>query len=72
MRLRLRLAPPGVRDIDTNNIPTEWPEILVGPRTTPPVVVGKGMQNGRRTQLPVRHYMASTVHRIQGKHVLGE
>ena len=65
-RLRLRLAPPGVRTIDTANIPADWPEVSVGPRTTPAVPVGKYLQMGRRTQFPVRYYQSSTVHRIQG------
>jgi len=65
-RLHLRLAPPGVRHIDASNIPAEWPEVTVGPRTTLPTVVGRCLQMGRRTQFPVRYYLCSTIHRIQG------
>ena len=65
-RLRLRLAPPGIRHIDLSNIPPEWPEVVVGPRTTPPSIVGRFLQMGRRTQFPVRYYLCSTIHRIQG------
>ena len=65
-RLVLRLADPGVRLIDVNNIPTSWPRIEVRARTTPPVVVGRGLQMGRRTQYPVRFYICTTIHRIQG------
>jgi predicted GIY-YIG superfamily endonuclease len=65
-RLRLRLAPPGTRHVNVQKIPDEWPLILVGPRTTPPSVVGKYMRMGRRTQFPVRYYVCSTLHRIQG------
>jgi hypothetical protein len=69
-RLRLRLAPAGVRRIDAGNIPAEWSEVLVGPRTTPSVVVGRCLQMGRRTQFPVRYYLCSTIHRIQGETVM--
>ncbi len=65
-RLRLRLAPPGVRDIDTDNLPDAWPEVTVKPRKTPPVIVGSGLQMGRRLQFPVRYFLCSTIHRIQG------
>jgi Helitron helicase-like domain at N-terminus/PIF1-like helicase len=65
-RLTLRLAPPGRRLIDPSDIGSDWPEIKVGPRTTLPTVVGRGLQMGRRTQFPVRYYLASTIHRIQG------
>jgi predicted GIY-YIG superfamily endonuclease len=67
-RLRLRLAPPGERvlDVNVNNIPDEWKEVVVGRRTTPPIIVGRYLQMGRRTQFPVRYYLASTIHRIQG------
>jgi predicted GIY-YIG superfamily endonuclease len=65
-RLRLRLAPPGIRNIDIHNIPAEWPEVVVGVRTTPPSIVGPCLQMGRRTQFPVRYYFCTTIHRIQG------
>jgi hypothetical protein len=65
----VRLAPPGVRVISTNNVPSDWPEVRVRRRTTPAVVVGRGLQMGRRTQSPVRFYLASTIHRIQGETV---
>jgi predicted GIY-YIG superfamily endonuclease len=65
-RLTVRLSPPGVRHIDTSNIPVDWKEAQIGPRTTPPVIVGKYLQMGRRTQFPVRYYLCSTIHRIQG------
>ena len=68
-RIRLRLAPPGIRDIDVGKIPTRWPEIVIGPRTTQPSVVGAFLQMGRRTQFPVRYYVCSTIHRIQGETV---
>jgi hypothetical protein len=67
VRLKLRLAPTGTRQIqDASQIPADWPQVIVKPRTTPPVIVGTGLQMGRRTQLPVRLYIASTIHRIQG------
>ena len=65
-KLRLRLAPPGVRHIDASNIPAHWPEVCVGRRTTPVIVVGRCLQMGRRTQFPVRYHLTSTIHRIQG------
>ena len=65
-RITLRLAPAGVRHIDVVNIPADWPLLIVGPRTTPPVLVGSYLQMGRRTQFPIRYYMCSTIHRIQG------
>ena len=43
--------------------------MVVGPRTTLPVVVGRSLQMGRRTQFPVRYYLASTIHRIQDDNV---
>jgi hypothetical protein len=43
-------------------------EVDVTPRTTP-TIVGRGMQMGRRTQFPVRYYLASTIHRVQGDNV---
>jgi hypothetical protein len=68
-RLGLRIAPPGVSRIDTANIPATWPEVLVGPRTCSPMVVGAGLQMGRRTQFPIRYNVSSTIHRIQGETV---
>ena len=67
-RLTLRLAEPGKRigDVDIRHIPATWREVTVSRRTTPPVVVGRFLQMGRRTQFPVRYYLASTIHRIQG------
>lgn len=45
--LKLRLAPPGTRYVkDTADLPEDWPEVVVGARTTPPVVVGAGLQMG--------------------------
>ena len=41
----------------------------MGPRTTLPTVVGRSLQMGRRIQFPVRYYLASTIHRIQGDNV---
>jgi hypothetical protein len=32
-------------------------------------VVGKSLQMGRRVQFPVRYYLASTIHRVQGDNV---
>jgi hypothetical protein len=52
--LKIRLAPPGIRMINANQIPNHWPEITVHRRTTPPVPVGRGLQTGRRIQFPVR------------------
>ena len=66
-RLVLRLADPGVRMVDVNNIPACWPRIEVKARTTPPIVVGYGLQMGRRTQYPARFYICTTIHRIQGE-----
>ena len=66
LRLRLRLAPPGIRNIDVNNVTAEWPTVTVGTRTTPPLIVGACLQMGRRSQFPVRCYFCSTIHRIQG------
>jgi hypothetical protein len=68
-RLTLRLAPPCFRQIDLANIPSHWQEVSVGPRTTPAIVVGRGLQMGRRTQFPVRYHLTSTIHRIQGETV---
>jgi hypothetical protein len=68
-RLTLRLAPPCFRHIDAANIPSEWPEICIGRRTTPATVVGRCLQMGRRTQFPVRYHLTSTIHRIQGETV---
>jgi predicted GIY-YIG superfamily endonuclease len=68
-RLRLRLAPPGIREIDVSNIPDAWPTVVVGPRKTPASVVGKYLQMGQRIQFPVRYYFCSTIHRIQGETV---
>jgi hypothetical protein len=68
-RLRLRIAPPGVHGIDPNNIPNNFPEILIGPRLGNPIVVGPSFQLGRRTQYPIRYHLASTIHRIQGETV---
>jgi hypothetical protein len=66
VNLKLRLAPPGTRYIaDATQLPDDWPEVVVRARTTPSVVVGAGLQLGRRTQLPVRFYVCSTIHRIQ-------
>jgi len=65
-RLRLRLAPPGVRLIDPANIPQQWPELLIGRRTTESHVVGRGLQLARRNQFAVRYHLTSTIHRIQG------
>jgi hypothetical protein len=65
-RLTVRLAPPGMRQIDPCNIGSDWPEVEVSPRTTLPTVVGRCLQMGRHTQFPVRYYLASTIHRIQG------
>ncbi len=62
-RLTLRLAPPGQKQL---TISDSWPELNVAPRTTLPSVVGRAMQMGRCTQFPVRYYLASTIHRIQG------
>ena len=67
--LTLRLAPPGVRHIDPNNIPEHWPQVHVSRRTSHPIVVGRGLQMGRRTQFPVRYHLTSTIHRIQGETV---
>lgn len=48
VRLRLRLAPPGTRHLqDAAVLPASWPEVVVRARTTPPVVVGAGMQMGK-------------------------
>lgn len=65
-RLTLRLAPPGQRLVDLVNVCNNWPMIQVGSRTTLPSVVGRRLQMGRRIQFPVRYYLASTIHRIQG------
>lgn len=66
VRLKLRLAPAGTRHIaDPTRLPDTWPEVVVRAHTTPEVVVGAGLQMGRRTQLPVRFYACSTIHRIQ-------
>jgi predicted GIY-YIG superfamily endonuclease len=65
-RLTLKLAPPGIRQIDPDNMGDDWREILVGPRTGLPVPVGSSLQLGRRRQLPVRYFLASTLHRCQG------
>ena len=64
--LTVRLAPPGSGHIDSSNIGENWPQVLVAPRCTLPTVVGRGRQMGRITQFPVRYYLASTIHRIQG------
>ena len=68
-KLTLRLAPPGLRHIDVHNIPDSWPEVHISRRTTHPVVVGRSLQMGRRTQFPVRYHLTSTIHRIQGETV---
>jgi hypothetical protein len=65
-RLTIRLAAPGVREFDVHNIPDHWPEIIIGRRTTPAILVGRCLQMGRRTQFPVRYHLTSTIHRIQG------
>jgi hypothetical protein len=65
-RLTLRLAPPGRRQIDPSDIDDDWRQVVVPPRCTLPILVGKGLQMGRRFQFPVRYYLASTCHRIQG------
>ena len=65
-QLVVRLAPPGVRHIEVADLPDNWPTVVVKGRTTPAVVVGRGLQMGRRTQYPVRFYICSTIHRIQG------
>jgi hypothetical protein len=65
-RLTLRLAPPGERHMDSADVTKNWPVVHVGTRTTLPSVVGSSLQMGRRTQFPVRYYLASTIHRIQG------
>lgn len=65
-RLTLRLAPPGQSLVELMNVCNNWPIVYVGPRTTLPSVVGRSLQMGRRTQFPVRYYLASTIHRIQG------
>ena len=66
-RVTVKLAPPGIRQIVTNNIPESWPEVVIRARTTPAVIVETGLQMGRRTQLPLRFYICSTIHRIQGE-----
>ena len=68
-RCTVRLAPPGVRNIDIANIPDNWPQVSVKRRTTHAIVVGHGLQMGRRTQFPLRYHLTSTIHRIQGETV---
>ena len=68
-KLTLRLAPPGVRQIDPLNIPQDWPQVFVSRRTTHSVIVGRSLQMGRRKQFPVRYHLTSTIHRIQGETV---
>ena len=65
--LVLRLAEPGIRHVDVNNIPDSWPSIAIKARTIPAEVVGHGMQMGRKTHYPVRFYISTTKHRIQGE-----
>ena len=67
--LTLRLAPPGLRQIDADNIPDDWPRVVVARKTSHSIVVGRGLQMGRRTQFPIRYYLTSTIHRIQGETV---
>lgn len=63
VHLKLKLAPAGTRYIaDPTRLPDSWPEVVVRAHTTPEVVVGAGLQMGRRTQ---RFYVCSTIHRIQ-------
>ena len=67
--LTLRLAPPGARQIDADDIPDDWPQVVVPRKTSHSIVVGRGLQMGRRTQFPIRYYLTSTIHRIQGETV---
>jgi hypothetical protein len=68
-KLTVRLAPSGVRQINVASIPQQWPEVHIRRRTTPPIVVGRCLQMGRRTQFPVRYHLTSSIHRIQGDNV---
>jgi hypothetical protein len=60
----------GERHVDINSVRDQWQVTSVGPRTTMPTVVGRALQMGRRTQFPVRYYLASTIHRVQGDNVM--
>ena len=65
--LKLRLAKAGTRHVtDAINLPADWPLEIIKARTTPSIVVGPSLQMGRRTQLGIRFYIATTIHRIQG------
>jgi hypothetical protein len=63
-KLTLRLVPPGVTNLDINQ--DDWSVVVVNRRLTPPVMVRGRLQQGRRTQWPVRLYAVNTIHRIIG------
>jgi predicted GIY-YIG superfamily endonuclease len=63
--ITVALVPPGVRNFDV--VQLEWPTIPVRRIASIPVVVAFGLVKGRRTQFPLRYYLANTIHRLMGE-----
>lgn len=63
--IRIKLAPPGERVI--TEVEAAWVEMTLTQRYSQPVLVGAGLQKGRRKQIPVRLNSALTIHKAQGQ-----
>ena len=65
-RVTVRLVPPGVDQVDVDNVPADWPIVHLPRRETIPIDVDRGRALAMRWQFGLCYHVASTIHRILG------
>lgn len=67
--VHVRILPPGTRQVNLNDNHTiaEWRRAIIKRRDSFSVIVGTGMQKGRRNQYPLNYNISCTAHRAMGE-----
>ena len=62
-----RILPPGTRHVNPNTDTQHWTRAIIKKRDSFNVIIGSGMQKGRRHQYPLNYNIASTAHKAMGE-----